>query len=584
MGKIMKTTLACVLLLFAFTVSAQPPAIDWELTFDFGDTTSTFDPHESFLGVRGLDDGGYILCGYTDHGSVEERGLVMRMNVQGEVLWTAEIDRSPNPISWEQRIFDIVPTRDGGFAAVGHTDNSPNQDNFVAKFSDTGFQEWMTASWDGFVKIRERPDGVLVVAEKGGIDTYHQIFNYSSEGDLLSSSTGISGGLYDLEIDADGNYVTTGRDRYSYDGAEFRMTKLTPPGQIAWGIPCFDGLLGVGHDVEVAADGNYVACGSYGSNTGGWHTALVKVSPDGTILWHRGQPGGWRLVEMGDRGFVVAGFEADGLVLYRTGSFGNPLWSTIVDSTMKLEAMDVSRDGGIILAGSALDADGFWDMKVIKFMPEANILLEPDTQVVPSGGGMIQLDVTITHRLLRETTLPGMLQAVLPNGHRIEIQSFDLALIPDEDIQVSDYPVQIPASAPSGIYTLEATLGDPDTEHALGFASVTFEKLSTAADNGGIPAEDSELILKSRDKLQLNASPNPFNPATTISLALPDAGEVMVRVLNVLGQQVATVQDGVLPAGSHRFVFDGSALSSGVYFVQVQAGSESLIRKVLLTR
>ena len=64
--------------------------------------------------------------------------------------------------------------------------------------------------------------------------------------------------------------------------------------------------------------------------------------------------------------------------------------------------------------------------------------------------------------------------------------------------------------------------------------------------------------------------PNPFNPATTIRYGLPNRSQVMLTVFNILGDQVALLQNGEQEAGYHEVKFDGSGLSSGVYFYKLQ--------------
>jgi hypothetical protein len=76
--------------------------------------------------------------------------------------------------------------------------------------------------------------------------------------------------------------------------------------------------------------------------------------------------------------------------------------------------------------------------------------------------------------------------------------------------------------------------------------------------------------------------PNPFNPSTTIRYGLPNRSHVMLAVFNNLGQQVAVFQNGEQDAGYHEVKFNGSALSSGVYFYRIQAGEFVLTKKLLL--
>lgn len=79
-------------------------------------------------------------------------------------------------------------------------------------------------------------------------------------------------------------------------------------------------------------------------------------------------------------------------------------------------------------------------------------------------------------------------------------------------------------------------------------------------------------------------SPNPFNPYTSISYTLPKSGHAVLDVHNVLGQKVATLVDERQEAGRHDVIFDGSDLSSGIYFVRLEAGENVACRKMVLLK
>jgi hypothetical protein len=78
--------------------------------------------------------------------------------------------------------------------------------------------------------------------------------------------------------------------------------------------------------------------------------------------------------------------------------------------------------------------------------------------------------------------------------------------------------------------------------------------------------------------------PNPFNPSTTIRYALPQRANVSLIVYNTLGQQVAALVNENQEAGSHEVHFDGSNLSSGVYFYRLHAGVFLEAKKFVLVR
>ncbi len=78
--------------------------------------------------------------------------------------------------------------------------------------------------------------------------------------------------------------------------------------------------------------------------------------------------------------------------------------------------------------------------------------------------------------------------------------------------------------------------------------------------------------------------PNPFNPSTTISFELPKSEHVTLKVFNVLGQEVMTVINEVVSAGTHRVILNGTQLSSGFYFYQVRTGSAVQTKKMTLLK
>jgi hypothetical protein len=82
-----------------------------------------------------------------------------------------------------------------------------------------------------------------------------------------------------------------------------------------------------------------------------------------------------------------------------------------------------------------------------------------------------------------------------------------------------------------------------------------------------------------------NTYPNPFNPTLNVSIALPETSKLKVSVYNVMGQSVATVADRSYTAGTHNFTFNGSDLSSGVYFIHASvAGKLNHVKKVVLMK
>jgi hypothetical protein len=98
-------------------------------------------------------------------------------------------------------------------------------------------------------------------------------------------------------------------------------------------------------------------------------------------------------------------------------------------------------------------------------------------------------------------------------------------------------------------------------------------------------SREVEVIVSSPLTYELSQNyPNPFNPATTISFALPQAGNVKLAVYNMLGQEVRTLVNGHKEAGNHTVTFNAENLNSGLYFYKIESGNFSLVRKMTLLK
>ena len=83
--------------------------------------------------------------------------------------------------------------------------------------------------------------------------------------------------------------------------------------------------------------------------------------------------------------------------------------------------------------------------------------------------------------------------------------------------------------------------------------------------------------------------PNPFNPLTTVSFALENAGTVSVDVIDIRGRLVDRLHQGSLAAGTHEMRWDGRSragldMPSGLYFVQIRAEGQTARHKMTLVR
>jgi hypothetical protein len=78
--------------------------------------------------------------------------------------------------------------------------------------------------------------------------------------------------------------------------------------------------------------------------------------------------------------------------------------------------------------------------------------------------------------------------------------------------------------------------------------------------------------------------PNPFNSSTKIKFHIPHFSKTVMKIFDVLGNEVAMPVNSEKPAGDYEIEFDASALTSGVYFYQLRSGSYNESKKMLLLR
>ena len=98
----------------------------------------------------------------------------------------------------------------------------------------------------------------------------------------------------------------------------------------------------------------------------------------------------------------------------------------------------------------------------------------------------------------------------------------------------------------------------------------------------GINQNQEENVLKSFGLFQ--NYPNPFNPITSIKFRIAEKGNVSLKVYDVNGKKVADLVESEKEAGNYEISFDGSKLSSGVYFYELRSGRFFQSKKMILMK
>ena len=472
--------------------------------------------------------------------------VVVLGNPYAPILWTQTFGGGSDDYSE-----CVQQTMDGGYIIAGTTSSygtGYDSDVYLIKTDGIGNESWYQtfggsdSEWGQ--SVQQTTDGGYIIAGHtesygaGGYDVY--LIKTDEEGNELWSQT--FGGVgwddgYSVQQTTDGGYIVAGTtSSYGTGNDDFYLIKTDGNGNEAWSQTFGGTGADWGHGVQQTTDGGYILAGYTGSyGAGGGDFYLIKTDGDGNETWSRtfggtGPEYGYSVQQTTDGGYIIAGrtgsYGALGTDVYliKTDNNGIEVWSQTFGGSGWDCGYSVQQtsDGGYIIAGQTSSyGAGNEDFYLIKTDADG------DSIWTKTFGGSSD-DVG---KSVQQTTDGGYIIAGYTDS--FGVSESDVYLI-----------------------CLEGELG--------------------VEEHFGSP-HPSEFIL-------YPAYPNPFNPSTTLSFSLPTAGEVALNVYNIQGREVAKLIDGFQPAGSHQVTFDAKNLTSGVYFVRLEAGDFSQTEKLLLIK
>ncbi len=180
-------------------------------------------------------------------------------------------------------------------------------------------------------------------------------------------------------------------------------------------------------------------------------------------------------------------------------------------------------------------------------------------------------------------------------------ESGDLDQDNDLDVVISTYgkPIEIWINDGSGFFTDSNVrlggnypyhgldLGDLDEDGDLdifvaffgqGSNEIWFNNFVTDVDNDS----PSKSLINSTELIQ--NYPNPFNPTTKISFWIPEYRFITLKVFDVMGSEIETLVNEERHAGNYEVEFDGTDLSSGIYFYSLLTSDQNITKKMLLIK
>jgi hypothetical protein len=533
-------------------------------------------------------DSGYVVAGWSNSGATAGDFQILRIDDNGDSLWSRTYGGVHNELCYA-----VQQTSDNGFVLAGSTDTyggaAQNQPRaWVVKTNDAGDSLWSRvyggSNCAEFHSVQQTPDGGFLLGGRtcpsypGGC--WFWVMKLNIHGDSLwsksfGSAAGVAGCCRSVHMTFDGGYIVAG------DLAEdFFLAKLTTNGDTLW-TRTFSGP----HDdecftIDATLDGGYMLGGTT-QNAAGYRLAwLVKTDADGNGVWNK-TFGGYNdfcnsIQQTSDGGYIMGGMTMSGpgddmdASLIKTDANGDSLWGRMFGGDRYDDCNSVlqSRDGSYVFAGESHSygagtpgQDKFW---VVKTEPDQILPVSLTSfSASPSSSG-----IRVSFSLASETINDHF---EIYRGDSQDGEFSRITSLPSQGNSAAGHTyeftdVNVTARQTYWYYLADVSVTGTRTEHRDFMRSAT--------------AIGSALALE----YSLAAYPNPFNPITTISFSLAEAGHAAVNIYDISGRFIRTLADHEFTAGSHAVSFDGRDLPAGTYFVRMVSPKFSRTEKVLLLK
>lgn len=378
----MKIKILVVLVLTVSLISMASLTLDWGRVYSLPGIQEIFD-------VKTTEDGVYLF-GYTNQKGFNEDVLVLKFDKEGNMKYENKFGGSYN--DWANQ---GLITSDGDFLFVGTSGSyGSDYDIYISKIGNNKFSTNVDKlGSDKGTSVVELDDGYVVVGYGSDPETLNargRMIKLNKQGQVVFEKwlpyfvPGSDTKPLSIEKTSDGNLIIVGTVvEYFENRTKFYLTKVTPNGEEIWTKVFAPRDYARGFDVK-EVPGGYVAVGYEGSWATGWSDIyVVKVNPDGNILWEAfygdvesdhgysvavGPNGkiyvaGYITNLSGDKDFAILEYDNNGNLLSSKtlGGYGDDVAYSI----------DIDSEGNLYVAGYSqsadLGADSQKDVFVLKY-------------------------------------------------------------------------------------------------------------------------------------------------------------------------------------------------------------------------
>lgn len=451
------------------------------------------------------------------------------------------------------------------------------------------FSQTPDTLWTGLYNQSAYDYGYSIIQTTGGLvvagitkDSYNgpadaYVVKLDADGDTLWTKT--YGGPEDDEIrcikeTADGDIVMTGFTRsFGYGMSDVYAIKIDAgSGDTVW-TKTYGGMFNdEGVFVSVTAE-NYFFAGKKGVPL--WKGYIQKTDANGDTIWTKIYDqfsNCWSVQQLPDGYLLILSVAGGSPALSKADSLGNIIWTHIysfINSTVEYSAAPFldgyyiigqcvsNNNSNVICLRTDVTGDTLW------------------TKVYDSGGydngagGLLTDDNGCIIVGTSETEKMYDLHLF-----RIDAQG---AIVWEEFIGGESYDsgYDITGCPAGGGFVVAGTSCSWSDDNVYDFWVLRFCDETGVSSLFNIPPAGFELPP---------VHPNPFNSTVEISFTLAEAANVVLKVYDITGREVVRLADGFYSAGEHFVVFDGTGLSSGIYFYSITAGEYSAVKKMMLVK
>jgi hypothetical protein len=300
-----------------------------------------------------------------------------------------------------------------------------------------------------------------------------------------------------------------------------------------------------------------------------------------------------------DPAFVVTP-TGDGKVVFQYNTVSDPTSCTVgIENGTETTGLQYLFDGAYDTHAWPLQAGRSICFLAGGQTPTLDVTLTPVNPpiVIPAQGGSFSYNVSVANNGSSPITFDGWIMQYTPGGTWQGPMLGPVNLTVPGGVTVARLRNQnVPGSAAPGVYTYRGYVG---VYSAIKWDSSSFQYTKSTTSDGGLAvgnwANDGQSFAPYENVPQTTAQipasfgldpcrPNPFNPSTAIRYQLSAVSHVSLRVYDTAGRLVTTLVEGIQEAGMHQVTFDGSRLSSGLYFVRMQAGGFNAVQKMMLIK